>query len=86
MHVCKPMLYVWQVFASQHFACPLGGVASVAAWERVGAGIVHVARAFLRLAVLRYVDDLFGPDRCDVMSLCILLHVTRRFIVVDATL
>ena len=53
-----------QVMVSQHAACPFGAVASVHAWERVGAAITHIARVFLKLAVLRYVDDLFAPERC----------------------
>ena len=55
---------------SQHAACPFGAVASVHAWERVGAAIAHIARKFLKIAVLRYVDDLFAPERsvvaCDL--------------------
>jgi len=53
-----------QVFVSQHATCPFGAVASVHAWERVGAAIAHVAKKFLKLAVLRYVDDFFAPERC----------------------
>ena len=34
------------------------------AWERIGAAITHIARKFLKIAVLRYVDDLFAPERC----------------------
>ena len=40
-----------------------GAVGSVHAWERVGAAITHLARVFLKMAILRYVDDLFGPER-----------------------
>jgi hypothetical protein len=53
-----------QVMVSQHAACPFGAVASVHAWERVGAAITHIARVFLKLAALRYVDDFFAPERC----------------------
>ena len=49
---------------SQHAACPFGAIASVHAWERVGAAIAHIARKFLKIAALRYVDDLFAPERC----------------------
>ena len=48
---------------SQHAACPFGAIASVHAWERVGAAIAHIARKFLKIAALRYVDDLFAPER-----------------------
>ena len=54
---------MYQVYASAHYACPFGAVASVHAWERVGALLCHLARKYLKLAVLRYVDDLFGPER-----------------------
>ena len=49
---------------SQHAAYPFGAIASVHAWERVGAAIAHIARKFLKIAALRYVDDLFAPERC----------------------
>ena len=52
-----------QVFASQHFACPFGATGSVHGWERIGAGVAHIGRVFLYLALLRYVDDYFGPER-----------------------
>jgi hypothetical protein len=48
---------------SQHSACPFGAAASVHAWERVGAALTHIARKFLKIAALRYVDDLFAPER-----------------------
>jgi hypothetical protein len=57
-------VFVAQVMASQHYACPFGAIASVHAWERVGAAIAHIARKFLKIAVLRYVDDLFASERC----------------------
>ena len=40
-----------------------GAVGSVHAWERVGAALAHLARTFLKLPLLRYVDDYFGPER-----------------------
>ena len=52
---------------AQHAACPFGAIASVHAWERVGAAITHIARKFLKIAVLRYVDDLFAPERTQTM-------------------
>jgi len=52
-----------KVFYSRHAACPFGAVGSVHSWERVGAGICCIARKFLKVTLLRYVDDLFGPER-----------------------
>ena len=56
-------MYMAQVLVAQHFACPFGAVGAVHAWERVGAAIAHIARAFLKLPVLRYVDDFFTASR-----------------------
>ena len=52
-----------QVVMSTHKACMFGAVASVHAWERLGAAICFLARRFLRIAALRYVDDFFAPER-----------------------
>ena len=52
-----------QTYFAQHFACPFGAVASVHAWERVGAALTHIARKLLRIALSRYVDDMFAPER-----------------------
>jgi len=60
-HLPLPCFAV-QAFAAQHFACPFGAVGSVHGWERIGAAVCHVAVVFLRLALLRYVDDYFGPE------------------------
>ena len=54
-----------KVVISQHAACPFGAIASVHAWERIGAALTHVARKFLKIAALRYVDDLFAAERRD---------------------
>ena len=51
------------IFTAQHYACPFGAVASVHAWERVGAALTHIVRDFLKIALLRYVDDMFAPER-----------------------
>ena len=51
-----------KAFAAQHFACPFGAIGSVHGWERVGAAVCFLAARFLHLAVLRYVDDYFGPE------------------------
>ena len=52
-----------QVMMSMHNACMFGAIASVHAWERVGAALCFIARRFLRIAVCRYVDDFFAPER-----------------------
>ena len=62
------VLHFWQVYVSKHMACPFGAVASVHAWERVGAALTWLAQKFLKLGLLRYVDDMFAPERC-VMTL-----------------
>ena len=47
------------------------------AWEREGAAVTHIARKFLKMAVMRYVDDLFAPERC--VQMCVtLLHVVAQ--------
>ena len=38
-----------------------GALAAAFGWDRVGAALAHLARKPLRIAALRYVDDLFGP-------------------------
>ena len=45
--------------------------------EREGAAVTHIARKFLKMAVMRYVDDLFAPERC-VQMCVILLHVVAQ--------
>ena len=52
-----------EVLVASHYACPFGLVRSVHAWERIGRAILHIARVFLHLAIMEYVDDYFGPDR-----------------------
>ena len=46
-----------------HYACPFGAVSSVYAWEEIGDLITRIARKYLHLAIFRYVDDFFGPER-----------------------
>ena len=48
---------------AQHNAMPFGSVASVHAWDRVGAFLRHVGRKLLKLPLGRYVDDFFAVDR-----------------------
>ena len=57
------VLFLLEVLCAVHAACPFGAVGSVHAWERIGAAIAHIARYFLKLPLLRYVDDYFGPER-----------------------
>ena len=57
------VLLVAKVWWAQHLGTPFGAVASVHAWERVGAAIAHIARVLLKLPVLRYVDDYWSPER-----------------------
>ena len=52
-----------QVYCARHAAVPFGAVASVHAWERVGAALCFLARTLLRIPMLRYVDDFFAPER-----------------------
>ena len=55
-----------QVYISMHASCPFGAVASVHAWERIGAAITHIVINFFKIALLRYVDDLCGPEKYTV--------------------
>ena len=48
------------VWTSVHTSSPFGAVASVHAWERIGALVAHIARKCLKLVLARYVDDYFG--------------------------
>jgi len=57
-----------QVWTSIHRACPFGAIASVHAWERVGALITHLARKLLKLGVFRYVGDFFGCERPETLE------------------
>ena len=52
-----------------------GAVGSVHAWERIGAALAHLARHFLHLALFRYVDDYYGPDRCVHGHAVVTVHV-----------
>jgi len=57
-----------RAYKAMHFASPFGAVSSGHAWERIGAAIAHIAVYFLRIPVLRYVDDYFGPERPDCLD------------------
>ena len=68
------------VFVSRHAACPFGAVSSVHNWERIGAGICFIARKYLKLDLLRYVDDMFGVEGADTVHhamdcLCRLIRI-----------
>ena len=41
--------------------------------ERFGAALAHLARVYLKIPVLRYVDDYFGPERhvCFIVCVCV---------------
>ena len=73
------------VYVSRHAACPFGAVASVHNWERLGVGVCFIARKYLRLDLLRYVDDMFGVESAETVHhameclrrlICILLGRT----------
>ena len=60
----------WVVFmvsgcciAADHICMPFGAIASVHAWNRMGAFLCHIGRRVLLLTLLRYVDDFFAIDR-----------------------
>jgi len=58
-----PFIANGKVVVSKHMGMPFGAVASVHAWERVGALLTVLARRLLHLPMLRYVDDFFCPER-----------------------
>ena len=57
-----------QAWVSTHYACPFGALAAVHAWERVGELLAVIARRVLHVAVYRYVDDYFAPERPQTMQ------------------
>ena len=61
--------YRGQIMMAVHRACPFGSCAAVYNWERVGALLCTLGRRLLNMALLRYVDDFFGPER-SVVSCC----------------
>ena len=71
-------LFVDKVMMSMHNACMFGAIASVHAWERVGAALCFIARRFLRIAVCRYVDDFFAPERSVLIWFCCELQNKKR--------
>ena len=67
---------VLQIYVSEHYACPFGAIGSVHAWEGMGDAITHIARWYLKLALFRYVDDFYGPERYGACR----VHVLRDII------
>lgn len=55
-----------QQHAARHNAAPFGCAASVQAWDRIGAYLLHVCRRRLRVVFMRYFDDYFGVEKGDV--------------------
>jgi hypothetical protein len=55
-------LYKGQPVAASHHSAMFGSLGSVHGWDRIGAMICHLARAFLGLPVFRYVDDFFAAE------------------------
>ena len=51
------------IMLAVHRACPFGSCSAVYNWERVGAMLCTMGRRILKLALLRYVDDFFAPER-----------------------
>lgn len=47
-----------EVLMAEHWAMPFGALASVFAWERIGALLCHLGRRLLRIPLLRYTDGL----------------------------
>ena len=57
-----------EVWLSQHNSMPSGAVASVHAWDRVGAFFRTLGRRLFKLILFRYVDDFFAPDWEEVVE------------------
>ena len=55
--------YRGETMLSVHRACPFGSCSAVYNWERVGAMLCTLGRRLLNIALLRYVDDYFAPER-----------------------
>ena len=51
-----------QLFIATQLAMPFGAVASVYAWDRLGAALAAILQEFLLIPCVRYVDDLFWVD------------------------
>ena len=75
-----------EAFASRHNAMPFGSVASVHAWNRIGAFLAQCARSLLRIPVFRYVDDYFSADRpkCAEHAMTCFARLVRAILGEDA--
>ena len=69
-YVCLwlPYVSVVQAYSSTHASCPFGAVASVHAWERIGAALAHIAR---RSAAVACVATMVGMARSLGFSCCL---------------
>jgi len=56
-----------EVWMSQYNSMPFGAVASVHAWDRVGAFVRTLGRKLFHLVLFRYVDDFFAPKKSPKM-------------------
>ena len=65
-----------RILIALHYAMPFGASGSVVAWHRIGDLICKIARRLLHIALLRYVDDYFGPEILETMQHC--LEVVAR--------
>lgn len=61
-------LLALQTMVAVHKACPFGSSSAVYSWERVGSLLNTLARRILNLALLRYVDDFFAPERLESLE------------------
>jgi len=57
-----------KLFTAQHAACPFGAARSNVIWDTVGKILASLIRRFLKIGVLRYVDDLFAPEHPSTME------------------
>ena len=68
--------YLDRTLVALHYAMPFGASGSVVAWHRIGDLLCKIARKLLHIALLRYVDDYFGPECLETMDHC--LEVVAR--------
>jgi len=57
-----------KLFTAQHAACPFGAARGNVIWDTVGKILASLIRRFLKIGVLRYVDDLFAPEHPSTME------------------
>ena len=56
-------MFACKIMVTEHMACPFGSCSAVYNWERVGSLLATLGRRVLNLALLRYVDDFYAPER-----------------------